>query len=185
MTRSRRGPLRDVLAPGLRVLFVGINPGLRSAEIGHHFGGRTNPFWRLLHAAGLTPVLLVPEEDRRLLEFGLGVTNLCPRATRSASELDADELRDGARALRRKIARVRPRRVALVGLTIYQQIFPHGTRGPGEKPERLGGAPLYALPNPSGLNASFPGFQDKLVWFERLRQVVDGDAGGRAAKERQ
>jgi TDG/mug DNA glycosylase family protein len=162
-------PLRDVIAPDLRILFVGINPGLRSAEIGHHFGGRTNPFWRLLHAAGLTPVLLEPEEDRRLLEFGYGITNLCPRPSRSASELTRDELAAGARTLARKVKRWRPRHLAIVGLTIYQQIFPRGTPGAGAKDERLGGAPLFVLPNPSGLNASFPGFQHKLVWFERLR----------------
>jgi TDG/mug DNA glycosylase family protein len=164
--------LRDVIAPGLRVLFVGINPGLRSAEIGHHFGGRTNPFWRLLFAAGLTPTLLQPEEDRRLLEFSLGITNLAPRPTRAASELDRDELAAGARALERKVARYRPRHVALVGLTIYAQLFPGGTRGAGEKSERLAGAPVFVLPNPSGLNASFPGFRHKLVWFEKLKERV-------------
>jgi TDG/mug DNA glycosylase family protein len=169
-----RGPLRDVLAPRLRVLFVGINPGLRSAEIGHHFGRRSNPFWRLLHASGLTPVVLVPEEDARLTEFGLGVTNLCPRASRSASELSRDELADGARALRRKVARVRPAWVALVGLTIYPHLFPTGERGPGVKAERMAGARVFVLPNPSGLNASYPGFRDKLVWFKKLRQAVEG-----------
>src|SRR5262249_41092987 len=89
-------PIRDVVAPDLRLLFVGINPGLRSAEVGHHFAGRTNPFWRLLHAAGLTSELLAPEEDRRLLDDRLGVTNLCRRPTRSASELGLEERRRGA-----------------------------------------------------------------------------------------
>lgn len=177
MKPRARGPLRDVVAPGLRVLFVGINPGLRSAEIGHHFGGRTNPFWRLLHASGLTPVLLEPEEDRRLLEFRLGITNLVARASRAAGELGRDELTDGERILRRKIARLRPAWVALVGLTIYQQMFPKGPRGAGAKPERLAGSRLFVLPNPSGLNASFPGFQHKLVWFEKLSQAVVGRAG--------
>jgi TDG/mug DNA glycosylase family protein len=162
--------LRDVVAPGLRLLFVGINPGLRSAAVGHHFAGPGNPFWRLLHAARLTPVLLTFAEDRRLLEFGLGVTNLCARSSRSADELTRAELRRGATRLRQKVARLRPAAVALVGISLYRVVFPDGiSRGAGPKPERLAGAPVFVLPNPSGLNASFPGFANKLVWFERLR----------------
>jgi len=161
--------LRDVIAPELRVLFVGINPGLRSAEIGHHFGGRTNPFWRLLHASHLTPEQLPPEEDARLVEWGLGITNLCARPSRAAAELTRDELRAGARILRRKVARLHPRAVALVGISLYKQIFPDGkSPGPGAKPDRLAGVPVFVLPNPSGLNASFPGFAHKKVWFDRL-----------------
>lgn len=168
------GALRDVLAPGMRIVFVGINPGLRSAALGHHFAGPGNPFWRLLAAARLTPVLLRPDEDARLAEFGLGITNLVARESRTAAELDRAELARGATLLRRKLARVRPQVVALTGLTIYTQLFPKSkVRGPGEKPERLGGARLFVLPNPSGLNASYPGFANKLVWFEALRQLVD------------
>ena len=179
MPASGPRPIRDVVAPDLCLLFVGINPGLRSAEIGHHFGGKTNPFWRLLHAAGLTPVLLRPEDDRQLLDHRLGVTNLCPRPTRSADELAADERLRGARALARKAARIRPRAVALVGITLYREVFPDGrTPGPGPKPERLAGAPVFVLPNPSGLNASFPGFQHKLVWFEKLRDWLAEVAPG-------
>lgn len=160
------------------MLFVGINPGLRSAEIGHHFGGKTNPFWRLLAAADLTPVVLTAEEDRRLLEWRLGVTNLCPRPTRSADELTPAELAAGARTLARKVARLAPAGVALVGITLYRRVLPGGvTPGPGPKPERLAGAPVFVVPNPSGLNASFPGFSHKLVWFERLREWVDAVSG--------
>jgi TDG/mug DNA glycosylase family protein len=167
--------LRDVTAPNLRLLFVGINPGLRSAEIGHHFGGRTNPFWRLLHAVGLTPELLPPEEDRRLVEWGLGITNLCARPTRAADELTKDELRRGAKILHKKVARLRPRAVALVGISLYKQVFPTGkVAGPGAKPETLAGIPVFVLPNPSGLNASFPGFSQKRVWFANLRKWLDG-----------
>ena len=151
-------------------MFVGINPGLRSAEIGHHFAGKTNPFWRLLHAAELTPELLSPEEDGRLVEFGLGLTNVCPRPSRAADELTKDELAKGAAALRRKVLRFAPRAVALVGVGLYKPVFPRGaTGGPGPKPERIGDAPVFVVPNPSGLNASFPGFAHKLVWFEALR----------------
>jgi TDG/mug DNA glycosylase family protein len=165
-------------------LFVGINPGLRSAEIGHHFGGKTNPFWKLLHAARFTPVLLPPEDDRRLLEFGVGITNLCPRPSRSADELTRDELRAGALTLRRKVKKFAPRAVALVGISLYKQVFPVGkSAGPGEKPELLSGRPLFVLPNPSGLNASFPGFKEKLIWFEKLhewlsRNLRPGKSGG-------
>ena len=162
--------LHDVIAPDLRLLLVGINPGLRSAEIGHHFGGKTNPFWKLLHAARLTPELLRPEDEARLLEWGLGLTNVCGRPSRAASELSRDELRAGAVGLERKIWKLRPGRVALVGVTIYRDLFPRSeTGGAGAKTERLAGAPVFVLPNPSGLNASFPGFANKLVWFEALR----------------
>jgi double-stranded uracil-DNA glycosylase len=162
-------PLKDVMIDRPRILFVGINPGLRSEAIGHHFGGPANPFWRLLHASGLTPVLLKPEEDRRLKEFGLALTNLCPRASRQASELSAAELAAGKIALARKIRRVRPRLVALVGVSIYKAFFPTGPGGAGPKDEYIADAPLFVLPNPSGLNAAYPGFQHKLVWFEKLR----------------
>lgn len=171
-------PLPDLLPKGARVLFVGINPGLRSGEIGHHFAGPGNPFFRLLHAAGLTPTLLSPEDDVRLPELGLGLTNLCPRVTRAASELTREELIAGRAALARKIARVRPRVVAFVGLSIYQSYFElKQSGGAGEKPERIHGARVFVVPNPSGLNASFPGFADKLAWFERLREFADRVAG--------
>lgn len=166
-------PVPDVIAPDLRILFVGINPSLYSAEVGHHFARAGNPFWRLLHAAGLTPELLRPEDDRRLLELGLGITNVCARPTRSAAELSREELRAGAQALHAKIAALRPRVVALVGVTLYPLVFPGGAeRGPGAKRARVDGARVYVLPNPSGLNAAFPGFRHKLVWFRRLARSV-------------
>ena len=166
--------LCDIVAPNLRALFVGINPGLRSWELGHNFAGKTNPFWRLLHAARLVAEPISFADERRLLEWGLGITNVCARPTRSAAELSRDELAAGARSLERKVRRLQPRAVVLVGLTIYQQIFGReATRGPGAKPQTFGGAPLFVVPNPSGLNASFPGFQSKLVWFEQLRDWLD------------
>ena len=166
--------LPDCTAKNARILFVGINPGLRSAEIGHHFAGKGNPFWRLLYSAGLTPVLLTPEEDTRLVEFQLGLTNLCPRPSRAASELTRDELEAGRRVLAQKVARLKPKVVAFVGLTIYQSFFTHPkTGGAGEKPETIAGARVFVVPNPSGLNQSFPGFHDKLVWFEKLRYFAE------------
>jgi TDG/mug DNA glycosylase family protein len=161
--------LRDHVAPDPAVLFVGINPSLRSAEAGHHFASPGNPFWRLLCESGLTPRLLSPEEDRLLPAFGLGITNLCPRPTREASELTAAERSRGIRALRRKVARLRPRVVALVGLTIHREIFRSREAAPGLRPETLEGARVFVLPNPSGRNAAYPGFRQKLVWFEALR----------------
>jgi double-stranded uracil-DNA glycosylase len=175
--------LRDVAVLRPRLLLVGINPGRRSGAVGHHFAGNGNPFWRLLHAAGLTPVTLAYAEDHRLAEFGIALTNLCPRATRTAAELTAAEIARGRRALARKIARWRPAVVAFVGVTLYQMYF--GRRaggGPGPKPDTIAGARVFVVPNPSGLNASFPGFKHKLVWFEQLRGFVDGLAPAPAAR---
>ena len=168
-------PLRDVLTPHPRVLFVGINPSLRSEAVGHHFAGPGNPFWRLLHAAGITPKPLTYAEDRRLPEFQLALTNLCPRATRSASELRPEEFKLGKRRLEQKIRRLKPEWVTLVGVTLYPQLFGRsrlGGGGPGPKPDRIQGAQVFVLPNPSGLNASFPSFASKLEWFERLRDAI-------------
>jgi double-stranded uracil-DNA glycosylase len=165
--------LKDVICKDPRVLFVGINPGNRSGALGHHFAGKGNPFWRLLHASGLTPVVLAPEESPRLAEFGLALTNVCPRTTRTAAELTKEELAAGARTLRRKVARLRPQVVALVGLTIYPLLFHESAGGAGLKDVTLGDARVFVLPNPSGLNASFPGFESKLVWFRALREFLD------------
>jgi TDG/mug DNA glycosylase family protein len=166
--------LADIVAPDLRALFVGINPGLRSAALGHNFAGKGNPFWRLLHAAHLIDRPLTFSEERELLGYGLGITNVCARPSRSAAELSRTELAAGAKLLEKRVRRWQPRAVVFVGLTIYQQIFGRdATPGAGAKPQRFGGAPLFVVPNPSGLNASFPGFQSKLVWFEALRQWLD------------
>ena len=173
-------PLRDVVVARPRIFFVGINPSLRSEAVGHHFAGPGNPFWRLLHAAGLVPFALGWADDRRLAEFGLALTNLCARATRAASELTAPELALGRTSLARKIRRLHPRVVAFVGVGIYRTFFGHArSGGPGVKPERIGGARVFVVPNPSGLNASFPGFEDKLVWFVRLREFAARNGAAR------
>lgn len=169
--------LSDILIPRAKVLFVGINPGLRSSEIGHHFAGKGNPFWRLLHAAGLTPIVLRAEEDIRLPEFGLALTNLCPRPSRTAAELSRAEIAQGRIALRQKIEAWRPRIVAFVGLSIYQQFFGHAqSGGAGAKTETIADARVFVVPNPSGLNQSFPGFADKLIWFQQLAALTEADA---------
>jgi TDG/mug DNA glycosylase family protein len=166
--------LDDVIVDRPRVLLVGINPGLRSGAVGHHFAGNGNPFWRLLHAARLTPVLLHHSEDQRLAEFGIGLTNLCPRTTRTAAELTRAEIARGHVALARKIAAWRPAVVAFVGVSLYRTYFGAAAGpGPGPKKETIDGARVFVVPNPSGLNASFPGFENKLRWFKKLRIFVD------------
>jgi double-stranded uracil-DNA glycosylase len=149
------GTVRDVVAPGLRVLFVGINPSLYSAAVGHHFARPGNRFWPALHLAGLTPRLLAPDEERALLACGLGVTNLVARATATAAELSADELRTGGERLRRKVARMRPPVVAFLGVTTYRSAYGVPRGAVGEQPEPLAGARVWVLPNPSGLNAHY------------------------------
>jgi double-stranded uracil-DNA glycosylase len=166
--------LRDVLMPHPRVLFVGINPSLRSQQVGHHFAGPGNPFWRLLYAAGIVPEELTYSDDGKLAHYGLALTNLCPRATRAASELSRGEIQCGKRAVLRKIARLQPAVVAFVGASIYRYFCADRVSGGvGSKPETILGARVFVLPNPSGLNANFPGFKDKLVWFEKLREFAE------------
>jgi double-stranded uracil-DNA glycosylase len=140
---------------GLSVLFVGINPSLRSAEVGHHFARPGNRFWPTLYAARFTPRLLTPYEDRLLPSFGLGVTNIVSRPTRAASELSATELRAGAATLAATVRTWAPRLVAMVGVVAYRAAFgrPHATMGLQE--ERVGGRPVWVLPNTSGLNAHY------------------------------
>ena len=165
--------IADIIVDTPRVLFVGINPGLRSEALGYNFAGKGNPFWRLLYAAKLIPEPLTFEQSERITEFGLALTNLVPRATRQASELTRDELTAGRARLHQRIESLRPRVVAFVGITIYTTFFDKpALPGPGPKPERIGTAALYVLPNPSGLNASYPGFAQKLVWFEGLARLL-------------
>jgi TDG/mug DNA glycosylase family protein len=153
VTEPPAKPLRDVVAPDLDVLFCGINPSLLSAERGHHFARPGNRFWPALHRGGLTPRLLVPDEDELLPSFGLGVTNVVSRPTRTAAELGADELRQGAVELAELVARYRPRGLAVLGLTAWRQAFDRPRAVLGRQPERVGGAQTWVAPNPSGLNA--------------------------------
>lgn len=145
--------LRDVIAPGLNVLFVGINPGLYSGAVGHHFARPGNRFWPTLFAAGFTPRLFTGFDDHSLLELGYGITNLVARTTASADELSRDELQAGGRALRRKVLRLKPRFVAFVGLTAYRTAFEQPKATIGLQEPRIGESLLWLLPNPSGLNA--------------------------------
>ncbi|HZP37691.1 MAG TPA: mismatch-specific DNA-glycosylase [Methylomirabilota bacterium] len=174
MTRRRRARrLPAIVGPRPKILFVGINPSLRSAEVGHHFAGPGNPFWRLLHAARLVSRPFTYADDVRLPEHGLALTNIVPRATRAASELTREEFAAGRARLARLIRRASPEVVAFVGVTVYRAFFgAAASGGPGPKPERIDSARVFVLPNPSGLNATYPGFRDKLIWFQRLRRWV-------------
>src|SRR6266540_7228989 len=143
----------DLIAPGLDVLFCGINPGLWSGAVGHHFAHPGNRFWKALYGSGFTDRLLSPFEDASLLDRNLGITNLVARTTARADELRADEIRRGARELEERLAPLRPRFVAVLGIGAYRTGFggPHAALGPQE--HDLGRSRLWVLPNPSGLNA--------------------------------
>jgi double-stranded uracil-DNA glycosylase len=145
----------DLLAPGLQVVFCGINPGLYSAAIGHHFGRPGNRFWPTLHRAGFTDRELSPYEERDLLALGYGITNLVGRATAAADELTVGELRAGAVRLERKVRRYRPGWVAFVGVTAYRTAFDRPRARVGRQDERLADSGIWVLPNPSGLNAHY------------------------------
>ncbi|MFN2389776.1 MAG: G/U mismatch-specific DNA glycosylase [Actinomycetota bacterium] len=147
--------IEDVIAPGLQVLFCGINPGLYSGAVGHHFARPGNRFWPALHLSGYTDRLLAPHEQRALLAYGIGVTNLVARTTATAAELSPEELRAGGTALQAKVVRYRPGCVAFLGIGAYRAAFarPHAVVGPQD--HVLGGARVWLLPNPSGLNAHY------------------------------
>jgi TDG/mug DNA glycosylase family protein len=144
-----------VIAPGLRVLFCGINPSLYSAAVGHHFARPGNRFWPALHASGLTERLLKPEEEQLLLSQGFGITNLVARATARAEELPAAELMAGARRLEAKVRRWRPAVVAVLGVTAYRTAFTRLRAVIGCQAEAIADVVIWVLPNPSGLNATF------------------------------
>ncbi len=158
----------DVAAPGLRVLFCGINPGLYSAATGHHFARPGNRFWPALHASGFTSRLLHPSEQEQLLDLGLGITNVAARSTAKADELSTEELLAGARILAAKLDSLRPRWLAILGVTAYRTAFGHPGATVGRQHAPIADTPVWVLPNPSGLNASYQ--IDRLAEeFARLR----------------
>ncbi|MGI5218725.1 G/U mismatch-specific DNA glycosylase [Nocardia sp. CA-290969] len=145
----------DVLAPDLRVLFCGINPGLWSGATGHHFARPGNRFWPALFRSGFTPRLFRPDEQDELLELGLGITNVVPRTTAKAAELTAQEFRAGGDALTARVLRYRPRILAVLGLGAYRTAFGRPRTGVGPQSETIGDTRVWVLPNPSGLNAHY------------------------------
>jgi len=152
---AKTNTVPDVIAPGLLILFCGINPGLYSGYTGHHFARPGNRFWPTLYAAGFTPRLLKPEEERELLPLGFGITNLAARVTATAAELSDVELVAGGEILRAKVARFRPQVLAVLGVTAYRQAFKQPAAALGRQPHTLEGSEVWALPNPSGLNAHY------------------------------
>ena len=153
LAAARDATIPDVLAAGLRVVFAGINPGLYSAATGHHFARPGNRFWPALHRSGFTPRQFRPDEQDQLLDLGLGITNVAPRATARAAELTPAELREGARVLREKMARLRPQWLAVLGVTVYRTAFAAPDVVVGPQATVIGPTRLWVLPNPSGLNA--------------------------------
>jgi TDG/mug DNA glycosylase family protein len=199
------GRLRDRVGPATHVLFVGINPGIRSAEIGHHFAGYSNRFWKLLYEAQLVPEPISCEQDGELPRWGFGLTNLVARATPGVGDLTAADFAAGRRRLVRKVARIRPAVVALVGVTVFRALFPRprdrgkegrkgkkGQRGEkgapgasrpirlGLQPETLSGARVFVLPNPSGRNANYS-YTGMLSAFRTLARLLRHGGTGRAS----
>src|SRR3954454_8108507 len=170
-------PLPDIVAPGLKVLFCGINPGLKSAEVGHNFARPGNRFWPALHGAGFTPRLLRPEEDGELPRYGLGITNLVSRPSAAASELSDEELRAGAAELEALVAEYRPLVVAVVGLGAWRAGFRRPAARVGLQEDTIAGVPVWLLPNPSGLNANHQ-LPVLIELFSELREWVEARSAG-------
>jgi TDG/mug DNA glycosylase family protein len=165
--------VRDVIAPNLRVLFCGINPGLYTAAVGHHFARPGNRFWPALYAGGFTDRVLSPFEERELLKSGYGITNVVARATASADALTKEEIVAGGERLRAKVLRYRPRVLAVLGVGAYRTAFNQPKASVGRQEDRIGDTVLWVLPNPSGLNANYqPAHLAHL--FRELRDSLTG-----------
>ena len=167
----------DHLAPGLKLVIVGINPGNRSGATGHHYAYPGNHFWPLLNDSGLLPERLTYETDYRALEFGIGLTNLCDRTTREANELTREELIEGATSLRAKLLHYAPSVVCFNGMSIYAAFAGAKKVRPGLQAERLGGSLMYVMPSSSGRTAAYPR-QKKLEYYRELRDLIDSIAIG-------
>jgi double-stranded uracil-DNA glycosylase len=166
--------LPDVMAPNLRVLFCGINPGLYTAAVGHHFARPGNRFWPALHKSGFTDRLISPFDERELLKSGIGISNVVSHATASAAELTADDFIAGGRSLAAKVKRYRPSVVAILGVGAYRHAFGKPKAQIGEQAERIHDARVWVLPNPSGLNANYQ-LPDLVKLLKQLRTAVDSD----------
>ena len=175
--RARRAALQDRIKPGVRVLFVGINPGIRSAETGHHFAGASNRFWKLLAEAKIVPEPIDWRSDGRLPEWGFGITNLVPRETPGINTLKPAECLAGIDVLRRKVRRFSPPIVAFVGVSLYRWVFSaKGAVRLGLQRDTFEGAEVFVLPNPSGRNANFS-YGEMLAAFRKLRRRLDRQDG--------
>ena len=163
--------LPDVIAADLQVLFCGINPGLYTAAVGHHFARPGNRFWPALHKSGFTNRLISPFDERELLNSGIGISNVVSHATAAAAELTPDDFIAGGRTLAAKVKRYRPRIVAILGVGAYRHAFGKPKAQIGEQAERIHDARVWVLPNPSGLNANYQ-LPDLVKLFRRLRAAV-------------
>jgi len=164
--------VRDVIAPRLRVLFCGINPGLYTAAVGHHFARPGNRFWPALYAAGFTDHLISPFAERELLQSGYGITNVVMRATATAEQLTREELRIGARRLTAKVRRYEPAFLAVLGLGAYRAAWEQPKAVIGRQEQLIGKTVVWVLPNPSGLNAHYQA-KDLALMFRELKAAVD------------
>ncbi len=164
--------LPDVIAPNLRVLFCGINPGLYTAAVGHHFARPGNRFWPALFKSGFTDRLLSPFEERELLQSGLGVSNVVPHATATAAELTREDFVSGGRKLAVKIKKYQPRIVAILGVGAYRAAFGDQKATIGEQGQRIYSSRLWVLPNPSGLNANYQ-LPELVRLFAELRMATE------------
>lgn len=164
--------LSDILDDHLNILFIGYNPGLRSAETGYHYAGRSNHFWKLLFESGLVPVRLRAEDSARLPEFGLGSTNIIARPTKSASELKAYEFTEGAQILREMLTRYRPDIACYMGVGVYTGFSGHKSAKPGIQPQKtVGGIVDFVCTSPSGLNRT--PYSEQLQCFKELKELAD------------
>jgi TDG/mug DNA glycosylase family protein len=168
---ARGATIPDVTAPGLRVLFAGINPGLYSAATGYHFARPGNRFWPALHASGFTPRVFRPSEQWELLPLGLGITNVVARATAGSADLSPAEIREGGALLAAKVAHLAPRWLAVVGITVYRTAFVRPGAKVGPQDDVLGASRLWILPNTSGLNAHWTPAA-LAAEFARLREAA-------------
>jgi TDG/mug DNA glycosylase family protein len=172
-------PLPDIVAPGLSVIFCGLNPGLSAAAAGHHFVGRSNRFWRVLHLSGFTPQQIAPENDAGLLSHGLGLTSLVARPTAGVDDLTREEFTAAGRSFEQWVRRFAPRYIAFLGKAGYAAILAPKAIPWGRQDEPFGGAVAWVLPNPSGRNLAFS--QDELVAaYRELREAAERGAGGQA-----
>ncbi len=162
----------DVVGPDLLVLFCGINPGLYTAAVGHHFARPGNRFWPALHRSGFTDRLMSPFDERELLRLGLGITNVVPHATASASELTKADFTDGGRILAAKVKRYRPSVVAILGIGAYRSAFANPKASIGPQDARIHDARVWVLPNPSGLNANYQ-LPELVRLFQKLRAATE------------
>jgi TDG/mug DNA glycosylase family protein len=171
LEKARTKTTPDIIAPDLKVLFCGINPGLYSAATGNNFARPGNRFWRVLHRAGFTPHRFHPSEERELLKLGYGITNFCKRTTAKASELTAEELIAGGKALERRVRKYKPKFLAILGVSAYRTAFNRPKAKMGLQEETIGDTRIWILPSPSGLNAHYQ-LVDLVELFSELRLQI-------------